>query len=155
MLEAGNSAPTVLRKAVEIVQRVSKDSKSRRFIGAQCNSGVVPRLPDTNVVNTYHSASAVIRAYGPDIVFAVTDCGGAVTGMFLQTDTILAGPEIRKNDHCWCGSGKKFKMCHLKKFGSVYARLPGFRKPLHMVVAFWKKTPELSGRQFVVTGSFV
>lgn len=22
-------------------------------------------------------------------------------------------PELGRNDRCWCGSGKKYKMCHL------------------------------------------
>jgi hypothetical protein len=154
MLQAGNPAPVVLRKAVQIVQRAAKDQKSRRLIGTKWNSGVVPRLKDTVVVNTYHSASAVIRAYGPDVVAAATGCVTAVTGMFLQTDMILSGPEIRKNDLCWCGSGKRFKSCHLKKFGSVYARLPMFRKPMCMVVQYTMKEPLQSGRFFCVASSF-
>ncbi len=27
------------------------------------------------------------------------------------------GPKIRRNDPCWCGSGKKYKKCHLGKDG--------------------------------------
>jgi len=23
-------------------------------------------------------------------------------------------PELRRNDPCWCGSGKKYKRCHLE-----------------------------------------
>ena len=30
------------------------------------------------------------------------------------TDPIRnAGPRTRRNDSCWCGSGKKYKKCHL------------------------------------------
>jgi len=24
------------------------------------------------------------------------------------------GPKLRRNDPCWCGSGKKYKDCHMK-----------------------------------------
>ena len=83
MLSAGNPAPKVLRKAVQIMRRVSMDRKSRGFVGGQCNSGVVPQRPDTNVVATYHSVKPTFRAFGPDVVLAVTDCGAAVTGTLL------------------------------------------------------------------------
>ena len=84
MLSAGNPAPKVLRKAVQIMRRVSMDRKSRGFVGGQCNSGVVPQRPDTNVVATYHSVKPTFRAFGPDVVLAVTDCGAAVTGTLLR-----------------------------------------------------------------------
>ncbi|HUT93727.1 MAG TPA: SEC-C domain-containing protein [Thermoguttaceae bacterium] len=154
MLAADNPPPKVLRKAVQIVQRVSMDKKSRGFVGAQCNSGVVPQKRDTNIVATYHSAKPAFRAFGPDVVLAVTDCGAAVTGTFLHAGLFLSGPEIRKSEPCWCGSGRRFGTCHYKKFGSVYARMPAFRKPMQWVVAFSKKSSELSGRRYVVTSSF-
>jgi hypothetical protein len=155
MLIAGNPPPQVLRKAVQIVQRIASDKRSLGFVGAQCNSGVVPQLPDTNIVATYHSAKATFRAFGPDVVLAVTDCGAAITGIFLHAGTFLSGPEIKKSDPCWCDSGKRFGACHYRKFGSVYARLPLFRKPMQWVVAFSKKNSELSGRRYVVTSSFM
>lgn len=156
MLAAGNAAHVVLRKAVEIVQRVSKEGMSRGWIGAQCNSAVVPQLPDTIIVGTYHSAATVSEVFGQDVVLAITGCRAVVADMKLTADKmILAGPLIRKNDDCWCGSGKRFKVCHLKKFGSVYAQLPGFRKPMSMISSFTKKQPVLSGSKYVVTSSFV
>lgn len=106
MLEAGNPAPVVLHKAVEIMQRVAKDNASRNMIGLQCNSAVVPRQVNTSIVGTYHSARPVKRAPGPAVVIAVTGCCGACAGMFVAAENaILAGPDIRKNEACWCGSG--------------------------------------------------
>ena len=154
MLSTNNPAPKVLRKAVQIMRRVSMDKKSRGFVGAQCNSGVVPERPDTNVVATYHSAKPTFCAFGPDVVLAVKGCGAAVTGTLLRADVFLSGPEIRRSEPCWCGSGRRFGACHLKKFGSVYARLPMFRKPMQWVVAFAKEDHELIGRRYVVTSSF-
>jgi hypothetical protein len=124
ILKSRASPPSVLHKAVRILQRVSRESASRRMIGSQCNSAVVPVTPDTVITSTYHSARAVSVVHGPDVVVAVAKCGGAFTGMKMGAEgVILAGPDIRKNQECWCGSGEKFRTCHLKKFGSVYARL--------------------------------
>lgn len=154
MLQAGNSAPKVLRKAIQIFRRASGDKRSRGFIGPQCNSAVVPREPNTNIVSTYHSSHAVFRAHSADVVVAVTGCGFVVTGMSVMSPDILAGPEIKEGDDCWCGSGKKFKACHLRKFGSVYARVPGFKKPMVMVAGIKAKNPVSSGIRFVVTSGF-
>ena len=76
--------------------------------------------------------------------------------MLMGTEgMILAGPDIRKNQECWCGSGEKFGKCHLKKFGSTYARVPGFRKPMAMTFAMWKKKKsELSGQMYCVQSAF-
>jgi hypothetical protein len=43
ILSSPATPPYVLHKAVEIVQRVSKEPCSKRMIGSQCNSAVVPR----------------------------------------------------------------------------------------------------------------
>ncbi|MBN1909008.1 MAG: SEC-C domain-containing protein [Pirellulales bacterium] len=154
MLAASNSPPKLLRKTIEIVRRVSRDRRSKGLVGLQCNSGVMWPQADTSVVATYHSAKASFRAFGPDIVLAVTNYEAAVAGTFLQSGMVLAGPEIRKSEPCWCGSGKRFGSCHFKKFGSVYARLPVFRRPMQWVVAFSKKEAELIGRHYVVTSCF-
>jgi hypothetical protein len=29
------------------------------------------------------------------------------------TETVVRGPRLGRNDPCWCGSGKKYKKCHL------------------------------------------
>jgi hypothetical protein len=154
MFQAGNSAPKVLRKAIQIFGRASGDKRSRGFIGPQCNSAVVPREPNTNIVSTYHSSQSVFRAYAADVVVAVTGCGLVVTGMSVMSPDVLAGPEIRESDKCWCGSGKRFKTCHLKKFGSVYTHVPGFRRPMVMVAGIRAKQPVSSGGRFVVTSGF-
>ncbi len=154
-LQAKAPAARVLHKAVEIIQRISKEQGTRRLIGSQCNSAVVPREVDRDIVNTYHSARPVSTVYGPDVVVAVTGSGGCATRMRMGTEgVILAGPDIRKNQECWCGSGEKFGKCHLKKYGSTYARLPGFRRPMAMMFAIWRTEPVLSGRIYSVRSAF-
>jgi hypothetical protein len=155
MLEAGIVAPAVLHKAVEVVRRAAKQKAAQGTIGLQTNSAIVPRDVDSKIISTYHSARPVTRVPGPAVVIAVTGCCGVCHGMFMAASgAILAGPDIRKNENCWCGSGKKFRACHLKKYGSVYARLPGFRRPLAMTFAMWRKEPVLSGRVYCAFSSF-
>jgi hypothetical protein len=155
MLQSNAPAPRVLHKAVRIVQRVAKEPASRRSIGSQCNSAVVDCKVDTMVTNTYHSARPVSRATGPDIVFAVNGDVMSVTGMLLDIEgAVVAGPDIRKNQLCFCGSGVKFGACHRKKYGSVYARLPGFHRPMSMTFQVGTKKPVPSGQRFGVFGAF-
>jgi preprotein translocase subunit SecA len=37
-----------------------------------------------------------------------------------------SGPELKRNDPCWCGSGKKYKNCHMQ---SDRARAGGQQVP--------------------------
>ena len=71
--------------------------------------------------------------------------------------TVLAGPDIRKRDPCWCGSGQKFKHCHMKKFGFVYLR-PGtigaFKKPLYSFTSMKVDIPRASGTVFSVGSGY-
>ncbi|KZM75453.1 YecA family protein [Nocardia terpenica] len=32
---------------------------------------------------------------------------------WLLEEIVTAGPELGRNDRCWCGSGRKYKVCHL------------------------------------------
>ena len=34
-------------------------------------------------------------------------------------------PDLGRNDPCWCGSGKKYKNCHLESDDAKRARLRG------------------------------
>jgi hypothetical protein len=155
MLAANNSPPKVLWKAVEIARRVAKDKRSRNVVGGQYNSGVVFRQPNTAVTGTYHSLRDSFTAYGPDAVVAVSTCHASWTGSKLTTGLILTGRPIRQHDECWCGSGKRFKSCHLQKFGSFYAKLPGFNKPMYLTFGSTSKTLYPSGSVFCVQSGFV
>jgi len=136
MLKANNAPAMVLYKAVEIVQRLS--SQITHNIGTQCSSAVIEKKINTPIRTTYHSARPKDTVYLSDIVVAVAGSAMVVDYMKMQCEgLILAGPTIRANEDCWCGSGKKFKVCHKRKFGSLYARLPGFRRPMYLT--FWVK----------------
>ena len=151
LLQARLSARDITRFAVKHLQRAARDNRSARRIGEQCNTAVLLAQPDTAVTSTYHSTRLTHRAYSANVVFV----GNIVTtGVQMVSPDYLAGPEIRKQDPCWCGSGEKFKHCHMKKFGAVYVHLPGFKIPLPFMVRARFENPYPSGRVWCVTSGF-
>ena len=84
MLGAGNAPPRVLRKAVQTVRRYRWTGNREASLVRQCNSGVIPQIADTPIVATYHSVKPTFRAFGPDVVLAITNCGAAVAGTLLR-----------------------------------------------------------------------
>ena len=39
---------------------------------------------------------------------------GASNGAAKPQTMRKSGPDLKRNDPCWCGSGKKYKQCHMK-----------------------------------------
>jgi SEC-C motif len=142
---------SVLRSAVKCLQKTAKEKRSRGFISEQCNSAIILAKQDTLVTSTYHSTAFSNRAYGANIVITNEM---SLTGIEILSGSILAGPEIRKRDPCWCGSGEKFKNCHLKKFGAVYAHSKAFAQPLPWYVRQPLNEPRPSGKVFIVTSGY-
>jgi hypothetical protein len=142
------NSQSLLRFALKHMRNAARDSRSGGLVGEQFNAALMSAEIDTPVISTYHSATISHRAYSANVV--VTR-GMVSLGAELHAGQILAGPEIRPRDPCWCGSGDQFRDCHRKKFGAVYARLPQFRQPLSMVVRLQEDVPRRSGRLFMVT----
>ena len=140
--------PSILRFAVKQLQNNARNSS---LIGTQCNSAIILAPQNTTVTTTYHSVFHSYKAYGSSMV--VTK-GMSSIGSEIFSSTVLAGKDIRKKDPCWCGSGQKFKYCHLKKFGSFYVSLPTFKKPMYYMnwIDFDESRP--SGRTFCVASGY-
>ncbi|MET4258886.1 hypothetical protein ABIC09_003837 [Bradyrhizobium sp. S3.12.5] len=154
ILQSDVAGDAIERKAVRLIQRLAA---SNGLIGKQCNSAVIPGDADTVVTSTYHSAHITQRAYGADVVFALSCGPWAIAGPEIMSAGMLSGPPIRSNQTCWCGSGKRFKHCHKKTLGSVYAKLPMFREPLPWgaMQLLPDDVPSLaSGRCFRVSSAF-
>ena len=64
-------------------------------------SGTLPPLPQRRAPRTIETHGASPSASGGD--------GGAAS----STPIVRAGPRVGRNDPCPCGSGKKYKKCHL------------------------------------------
>jgi hypothetical protein len=138
LLSKNLNPSSVLRFAVNRLKTISSNGRSFGLVGSQSNSAIIPAQPNTTITTTYHSAFNSYVAYGCNVV--VTR-GMQVCGSEIFSASVLAGPEIRKQSPCWCGSGYKFKHCHLKKFGAYYGKHPVFTAPLH---SFSRITFELS-----------
>jgi hypothetical protein len=151
LLQKNLSSSDLLRFAYNQLRSCSKLSGSQSVIGTQCNSAIIKSIVDTAITSTYHSSFKSHRAYGPNIV--ITN-GMTSHGFEMFSPTIVAGPDIRKKDFCWCGSKSYFKDCHMKKFGSYYAKCGIFKKPLHAFMRTTYDTPRLSGRDFLVMSGY-
>jgi hypothetical protein len=142
----------VLRFSVRHLQSASRSSAALNSIGEQCNSAILSREIDTVVTSTYHSMYKTNRAYAANVVIAGAS---SFTGMQIVSPQVLAGPEIREKDVCWCGSGLRFGKCHLKKFGATYAYVPSFKSPLPLFTRVVRQDAWPSGSVFCVSSSFI
>jgi hypothetical protein len=141
---------SILRLAVSQIQKSAKSSESGSRIGEYCNSAILLADVDSPVTTTYHTPKNSKSAYGPNVVIAKASIS---FGYEIFSPSVLAGPEIRKKDPCWCGSGLKFKDCHMKKYGAIYLKNDFFRKPMMAVFDIeFEKSFQSGKRFFVVSG---
>lgn len=141
---------SLIRKAVGTMQSAAGAPSSHGTIGDYSSSATIDRRVNTPILCTYHAPTGANFAFGPNAVLP----GLCLEGPELMSMTLLSGPSLHKNKRCWCGSGKKFKQCHHKKFGSVYVNLPGFTAPMSWVVRVSHEDAGPSGKEFTVTGGF-
>jgi hypothetical protein len=149
----------IVRRLVRTIQTFSGSKTAGGLVGAQCNTATVPSDADTPIHTTYHSAHESLAAYSADVVMTFSNGDGmALAGIEILSSGkfFLAGPKIAKRNHCWCGSGREFRHCHLRIMGSVYAKLPGpsFPRPTPFFVRL-RRAPGSgpSGEVFLVRSS--
>lgn len=153
-LRMAPSKAAIAQKAVRLVQKVAADARSAGLVGKQCNSIAMSAAVDTTVSATYHSACKTGKAYGCSVVIATSTGQMLADSVEIMGPSVLAGPKIGKNGPCWCGSGKKFKHCHLKILGAVYANIPFFKRPIPWTVEQGSDVSVPSGRVFRVSSCF-
>ncbi len=119
LLEDAKPANALVGKAIEVVRSAAKSRRSRKFIGEQCLSAVIPRSRTGNIRAGYHSSKVKYEIFMPDVVNAVGPLGlGCITDISLKVlpgqpnIPPLAVPKVRASQPCPCGSGKKYKSCH-------------------------------------------
>lgn len=140
-----------LRRAVMALQKSAASKDAMRTIGQFCNSAIILRQVDTNIVSTFHAPKGAKMISGPNSIITK---GLYSYGNSMSSQKLLTGPEIRKREPCWCESGKRFKDCHMKKFGSSYASVPAFKRPMTWVTRIELAAPRLSGKLFQICGAF-
>lgn len=151
LLVATPPAAALVRYTVRHLQNAAKHAKALNRIGERCTGAIVQSAIDTSITTTYHTPRNANRAYGPNIVIAQSMTS---LGSEIMAGSILAGPDIRKQDICWCGSGKQFKHCHMRKYGGVYMRHPAWKRPLVPFFRVQREDAWPSGRVFTVQGGY-
>ena len=151
LLDASLPPPQLVRCAVRHLQKAATSIRSLNRIGECCTAVIIRSAIDTPVITTYHTSRNARRAYTPNVVVAQTLTS---LGSEVMTASILAGPEIRKRDLCWCGSGERFKHCHLRKYGGIYVRHSAWRQPLVPTIACRREDAWPSGQIFAVQGGY-
>ena len=140
-----------LRRAVMALQKSAMSKDAVRTIGQFCNSAIISKKVDTSIVSTFHAPKGAYMISGPNCIITK---GIYNYGVVMSSQHLMTGPEIRKREICWCGSGKRFKDCHMKKFGSSHALVPTFKRPVTWVTRIEFEAPRLSGKLFQICGAF-
>ena len=151
LLESDLDTRRVLRFAIKHMQLAARDGRSAGLVGEQINSVIIPSQPDTTVSATYHSAKPLRRYFWPNIVVAGKM---RIDNQVTMTETTLTGPETRKRDSCWCGSGLEFRKCHMIKYGAALIHNGAFRRPLSPFFELNCETRRASGTKFIVSSGY-
>jgi hypothetical protein len=151
LLAADLPSASIVRFAVKHLQNAARNVKALNWIGEHCTAAIISCQINTPIITTYHTSKNSLRAFCPNVVI-----GNRMIsfGIDIMAGSILAGPEIRKQDPCWCGSGVNFKHCHLKKFGGIYVKLAAWKKPLIPFQRLDIGKPWATGQNFLVIGGY-
>ena len=117
LLEQRVPARHLIDKAVEIMREAADRPATAGTVGKTISSLVIPRDPSQPAEAGYHPENAAYEAHAPSAVVATPDGGvfamkDITTGEKGPDRRPVAGPKLRRNEPCWCGSGKKYKRCH-------------------------------------------
>jgi hypothetical protein len=119
LLQANRPAEAIVGKSVDVIRSAADSPKAHNAIGKQCTSVILPSSLDEQVRSVYHSAVPARILHGVSHI----EARGGEFGIFSTGDpemeihvsgapTVVAGPKLRRNQLCWCESGKKYKKCH-------------------------------------------
>lgn len=110
-------AEAIVNKAVDTIWNAADSPKSKNLVGKQCMSIVVPI--QGGVIANYHSAKVKNKLYLPSSVVSTpnasfTNQGGHIEQLDVSSVPLVI-PKVGRNWPCPCGSGKKYKKCHLNR----------------------------------------
>jgi hypothetical protein len=113
-------AQALIGKAVNEIREASASFRTRKTVGQQCTSLVIPANRDETVDAEYHSAKPARTHFIPSLVNARS----ADTAQYIIAEPgfelrdaqgkpgILSVPRVGRNQPCPCGSGRKYKNWH-------------------------------------------
>lgn len=118
LLQENRPAPALVGKGVEVLRAIAKSPMSKKVVGQQCTSIVLPSSPDASGSFEYHSAALSTRLFTPSTIEArgghavfIIDSPEVEIRDSSRRPLVLSVPKVGPNHPCPCGSGKKYKRC--------------------------------------------
>jgi hypothetical protein len=116
LLQQRKPARAITGKAVELVRQVADRPAASGTIGKQLSVIRIPRDCQQPPLSEYHSDASSYVAYGSDQVLLPSNW--AIKDFQVRA---VGGPgalpvsvrKVGRNHPCPCGSGKKYKYCHM------------------------------------------
>jgi hypothetical protein len=118
LLQENKPASALVGKGVEVLRAIGKSPLSKKLVGQQCTSIVLPSSPDAEGSFEYHSGTLRTKLFAPSIIEArgrhaafVIDSPKVEIRDRSGRPLVLSVPKVGPNQPCPCGSGKKYKKC--------------------------------------------
>jgi hypothetical protein len=118
LLQENRPSSALVGKGVEVLRAIAKSPLSKKLVGQQCTSIVLPSSPDAEGSLEYHSGTLRTKLFAPSIIEArgghsafVIDSPEVEILDSSGRPLVLSVPKVGPNQPCPCGSGKKYKKC--------------------------------------------
>jgi hypothetical protein len=118
LLQENKPASALVGKGVEVLREIAKSPLSKKLVGQQCTSIVLPSSPEASGSFEYHSGTLSTKLFAPSIIEArdghaafIIDSSEVEICDTSGQPLVLAVPKVGPNQPCPCGSGKKYKRC--------------------------------------------
>jgi len=121
LLRTRRPAKAIIGKLVKVFQELAELPEFKGLIGKQLNSVSLPRDRSLSAESGYHSGTVRSKVYLPDQIYVVSkDLHLNVSDISVEpvvndSTPPMSGPKLKRNQPCWCKSGKKYKYCHGQK----------------------------------------
>lgn len=99
----------------EAGQLMSSANESRIMSQGSSNGGTKIRVEGSSNDEKYSSTPVVVEQPTPATRVTVEKGGQVVAQDVYNEQGSLQRKKVGRNDPCWCGSGKKYKKCHLNR----------------------------------------
>src|SRR5205085_6333743 len=106
LVEEKRPAEAIVGKTVEIMRSIAMQSHGR--VGAEYSSAVLTSGKKPGSVDFHPEVASDVLGHIAQVDFEI----GAFYGTVSVVGKKSTGPKLRRNEPCWCGSGKKYKRCH-------------------------------------------
>lgn len=153
ILSSGADVKFILHRIITKIQEISNQTIT---IGKNC-SIILINKNDNNILTSFVSEQA-FYSFQFSTTFFLLPSYKSSSPINFQASQLFSGPTINTKHRCWCGSNKKFKYCHFKKFGQLYAYHQYFNKPLFPFFRVSLNPPHpnyLIGNSFCVSSQII